>query len=71
MRDLHDELLITKENFDTTATYKVATTAGQERVVQLSAKYITKDGKVHQIYIPKYGVFTIQLIFGISYYSTA
>lgn len=71
MRDLHDELVITKENFDTTATYKVATTAGQERVVQLSAKYITKDGKVHQIYIPKYGVFTIQLIFGVSYYSTA
>ena len=70
MRDLHDELVITKENFDNTATYSVSTTGGQERSIQISAKYITKDGKVHQIYIPRYGVFTVQLIFGIDFYST-
>lgn len=70
MRDLHDELVITKENFDNTATYTVSTTGGQERSIQISAKYITKDGKVHQIYIPRYGVFTVQLIFGVDFYST-
>lgn len=70
MRDLHDELVITKEDFDNTATYTVSTTGGQERSIQISAKYITKDGKVHQIYIPRYGVFTVQLIFGIDFYST-
>ena len=68
LRDLHDELVVIKDSFNDQATYTLATTSGQERTLTLSAKYITKDGTVHQIYIPPNGVFSIQLTFGISYY---
>lgn len=68
LRDLHDELVVTKESFDDTATYTLSATSGQERVLHFSAKYIAKDGSLHQIYIPPNGVFSIQLTFGISYY---
>lgn len=68
LRDLHDELVVVKDSFDDTATYTLPATAGQERVLQLCAKYIMKDGTLHQIYIPKNGVFSIQLTFGISFY---
>lgn len=70
LRDLHDELVITRDDFADTATYAVAKTAGKERTLKFSAKYITKDGRLHQIFIPKNGVFSLQLIFGISFYST-
>jgi len=68
LRDLHDELVIVKDSYSDTATYTLATTSGQERSITLSAKYITKDGKLHQIYIPPKGVFSLQLTFGISFY---
>lgn len=68
LRDLHDELVVTKETFDDSATYTLGLQAGQERTLTFSAKYITKDGALHQIYIPPNGVFTLQLTFGISYY---
>lgn len=68
LRDLHDELVVVKEQFDTTATYTLSTQSGQERSLTLSAHYISKDGKLHQIYIPPNGVFTLQLTFAISYY---
>lgn len=68
LRDLHDELVVTKESFDDSATYTLGLQAGQERTLTFSAKYITKDGALHQIYIPPNGVFTLQLTFGISYY---
>lgn len=68
LRDLHDELVVVKDSFDDTATYTVAAQSGSERTLHLSAKYITKDGSLHQIYIPPKGVFSVQLTFGISYY---
>lgn len=71
LRDLHDELVVVKDSYSDTATYTLATTSGQERSITLSAKYITKDGKLHQIYIPPKGVFSLQLTFGISYYYTS
>lgn len=70
LRDLHDELVVVKESFDDRPTYTLATRAGQERVLKLSAKYITKDGKLHQIFIPPNGVFSVQLTFAISFFST-
>lgn len=68
LRDLHDELIVTKDEFDDTATYKVSLTGGQQRSLRLSAKFIDKDGSLQQIYIPPNGVFTLQLTFGLSYY---
>ena len=70
LRDLHDELVVVKDSFDDTATYTLPQYAGQERVLRLSAKYITKDGSLHDIYIPKNGVFSLQLTFGLSFYTT-
>lgn len=66
LRDLHDELVVVKDSFDDTATYTIANTGGQERVIRLSAHYITKDGSIHQIYIPPNGVFSLQLTFGLT-----
>ena len=68
IRDLHDELVVVRDDFNDSAVYKMNTSAGQERSITLSAKYITKDGRLHQMYIPKNGVFSLQLTFGISYY---
>ena len=68
LRDLHDELVVVKEQFDTTATYTLSKTSGQERTLRISAKYVTKSGMLEQIYIPPNGVFSLQLTFGISYY---
>lgn len=68
IRDLHDELVIIKDSFDDNALYSLPNFAGQERTINLAAYYITKDGSLHQIYIPKNGVFNLQLTFGISYY---
>lgn len=70
LRDLHDELVIIKDSYSDSAFYKLDTTSGQERTITLTLKYITKDGRLHQVYIPKNGVFTLQLTFGIDYYLT-
>lgn len=68
LRDLHDEMVVAKDNFETTATYNVSITSGRERSIRISAKYLTKDGNMYQIYIPNNGVFALQLIFGTSIY---
>lgn len=68
LRDLHDELVVVKEQFDSNPTYTLNTTSGEERTLTISAKYITKDGKIRSIYIPENGVFSIQLTFGISFF---
>lgn len=68
LRDLHDELVVAKDSFDDTPTYKVPIRAGCERTITLSAQYIDKNGGLHQIYIPKNGVFSLQLVFGVSFY---
>lgn len=68
LRDLHDELVVVKETFEDTATYNLSVTSGQERTITLKAKYIDKQGNLHQIYIPPNGVFSLQLIFGVSFY---
>lgn len=70
LRDLHDELVVVKDTIDDVATYKLSPSGGQERNLRFKAQYITKDGKIHQIYIPPNGVFSLQLTFAINYYST-
>ena len=69
LRDLHDELVVIKEEFTDCPTYTLDPTSGQERVIHLTAKYITKDGKLHKIFIPPNGVFTVQLTFATSFYT--
>lgn len=68
LRDLHDELVVIKDSFEDAVTYKLNPSGGMERTITFSVKYITKDGRLHQLYIPKNGVFTLQLTFGLSYY---
>lgn len=70
LRDLHDELVIIKEDYDNAARYMLSDTAGSERTITFYAKYITKDGKLHQIYIPPAGVFSLQLTFKVSFFSS-
>lgn len=71
LRDLHDELVVIKDSYDDQATYSLNTTSGQERALRIMAQYITKDGRLHQIYIPPNGVYSLQLTFAISYYFTS
>ena len=71
LRDLHDELVITKENYENTPTYTLSTRSGYDRSFKISAKYIAKDGSLHQIKIPPNGVFNLQLIFKVSFYSSS
>ena len=68
LRDLHDEIVVVKDGFDDLATYTLETSAGKERVLHISAKYIAKDGSLHSIYIPPNGVFNIQFTFALSLY---
>ena len=67
LRDLHDELVVARDSFDDAPTYLLSNNSGKERTLKISAKFITKDGKLHQIYIPPNGVFSLQFTFGISY----
>lgn len=68
LRDLHDELVVVKDSFNDAVTYKMKPTSGMERTLTFTVKYLTKDGRLHQLYIPKNGVFTLQLTFELSYY---
>ena len=68
LRDLHDELVVAREDFDNTPTYTMQPSGGQERTILLSAMYLTKDGNLRQIYIPPNGVFSVQLTFALSLY---
>ena len=67
LRDLHDELVITRPDFDGNTKYTLDKQAGRERTVKISAKYLTKDGKLYQLFIPKNGVFSVQFTFRITY----
>ncbi len=68
LRDLHDELVVAREDYDNTPTYTMQPAGGQERTILLSAMYLTKDGNLRQIYIPPNGVFSVQLTFALSLY---
>lgn len=68
LRDLHDELVVIKDSYSDSAFYNLDVLGGQERTLTLSMKYITKDGKLHQMYIPKNGIFSLQLTFCLSYF---
>jgi hypothetical protein len=68
LRDLHDELVVAKDTFDDTPVYNMQVVSGQDRTITLTAYYITKNGNIYQIYIPSKGVFSVQLIFKLSYY---
>ena len=68
LRDLHDELVVIKDSFNDAVTYKMNPSSGMERTLTFTVKYLTKDGRLHQLYIPKNGVFTLQLTFELTYY---
>lgn len=68
LRDLHDELVIVKDDFVDAAVYTLPVNVARERTLMLAANYILKDGTLRQIYIPPNGVFSLQLTFGLSYY---
>ena len=67
LAQLSDELIIVKDDFDDTAKYRLPTKGGTERNLQFAMKYVTKDGQIHQLYIPPTGVFNLQLTFKIYY----
>lgn len=71
LRDLHDELIVIKDSFNDMATYNVDDSSGKERTLTLTAKYITKDGSIHSIYIPPNGVFTVQLTFRLDFFTSS
>lgn len=71
LRDLHDELIVIKDSFNDMATYNVDDASGKERTLTFTAKYITKDGSIHSIYIPPNGVFTVQLTFRIDFFTSS
>lgn len=71
LADLHDELVIIKDSFNDQALYSLPTTAGESRVLKFTLYFITKDGRLHKLFIPKKGIFALQLTFGITYYYTA
>lgn len=71
LRDLHDELIVIKDSFNDMATYNVDDSSGKERTLTLTAKYITKDGAIHSIYIPPNGVFTVQLTFRLDFFTSS
>lgn len=71
IRDLHDELVVVKDQFNSNAGYKLdplVCTSG--RTMTFKACYLTKDGRLHQIYIPRNGVFELQLTFALSTYTS-
>lgn len=69
LRDLHDELVVTRSDFDSNPKYVVSPESIGARSLKISAKYIAKDGTLTQIYIPKNGVFNLQLTFRVSYFT--
>lgn len=69
LRDLHDELIIARSEFDVNPRYLLDVLAGQARDIKLSAKYITKDGKLHDLYVPINGTFSLQLTFRVTYFT--
>lgn len=71
LAELHDELVIIKDSFNDQPLYSLPTTAGESRVLKFTLYYITKDGRLHKLFIPKKGIFAIQLTFGITYYYTS
>lgn len=71
LADLHDELVIIKDSFNDQPLYSLPTTAGESRVLKFTLYYITKDGRLHKLFIPKKGIFALQLTFGITYYYTS
>jgi len=64
---LHDEMIISRDVFETAANFKLDPTARGERTLRFRAQYVLKDGTLHQLYIPPNGVFSLQLTYGIYY----
>ena len=67
LRDLHDDLILRKENFANTALFSIPPSGITERTLRFRIGYITKDGQLFDLYIPPTGVFTLQLTFCFHY----
>lgn len=61
LRDLHDELVIIKDNFTNAPVIRVDPSFGSERTMRFRLQYITKDGNLHHLYIPNNGIFSLQI----------
>jgi len=67
LRDLHDDLILRKENFGNTALFSIPPSGITERTLRFRIGYITKDGQLFDLYIPPTGVFTLQITFCFHY----
>lgn len=67
IRDLHDELVVSKDAFANTPTFTVDPSISTERTIRFRLCYITKDGRLHHLYIPPTGIFTLQVTFCLYY----
>lgn len=67
LRDLHDDLILRKENFANTALFSIPPSGITERTLRFRVGFVTKDGQLFDLYIPPTGVFTLQLTFCFHY----
>lgn len=67
LRDLHDELVISRDQFSSNAVIKVNPNSLKERTVSFKLGYITKDGSLHTLMINAQTVFSLQLTFCLYY----
>ena len=61
LKDMHDDLLLSRDAFTNTSVFNVPPEALTERNLRFRAGYITKDGQLFDLYIPAQGSFSVQL----------
>ena len=61
IRDLHDDLVISRDAFANTALFTIPASSITERTLRFRAGYITKDGQLFDLFISPTGTFSIQL----------
>lgn len=61
IRDLHDDLVISRDAFANTALFSIPANSITERTLRFRAGYITKDGQLFDLFISPTGTFSIQL----------
>lgn len=67
IRDLHDDLIISREPYSNTALFSLPPNGLAERTLRFRAGYVTKSGELHEIFIPPTGVFILQITFCLHY----
>lgn len=67
IRDLHDELVISREAFTNTPLFTINPQTGIERTLTFEVYYITKDGRMHKVFVNPSGIFALQITFCVYY----